>query len=50
MGVREGQHKFVKLKSIAWLVCCRCGLVALRNAATKAAIRAKCKWFEDDYK
>lgn len=41
-------HKLVKLKGrITWPVCARCGLVALRNDASRKALRAPCPGKED---
>lgn len=34
--------------SIPWLVCSRCGLVWLKNAATKKAIQKPCPGLEDE--
>jgi hypothetical protein len=41
-----GVHRFEHLKRIHWAVCCRCGLVALRNAATRKAMKAACEVWE----
>lgn len=43
--VRRGPHRFIrKLKRLPWPYCTRCGLVALRNAATRASV---CVWEEE---
>jgi hypothetical protein len=41
--VKKTPHITIKMKNIPWSVCKCCGLVYLRNEATKAAIRAGCE-------
>lgn len=44
---REGTHAFKQHKRIPWPMCRHCGLLALRNEATRRAMRAKCITWED---
>jgi hypothetical protein len=47
-ALRLRPHNPHKLGNIPWLVCRLCGLVYLRNAATKAAIKLGCWMYEDE--
>jgi hypothetical protein len=40
-------HRWVKYVFLSWSVCGKCGLVALRNDRTAAAIRARCPGDDD---
>jgi hypothetical protein len=42
---REGVHSFTK-RACSWPYCARCGLVLLKNEATRKAARAACVVFE----
>ena len=37
-----GVHQMRSLKRLPWPCCSRCGLLALRNDATRKALRAVC--------
>lgn len=43
---RHGPHVMTR-KILSWLCCARCGLLALKNAATRAALRTPCEWIDD---
>lgn len=45
--LRRGPHSMTK-KILHWAYCSRCGLVALKNDATRRALRAECVTLEDD--
>lgn len=45
-AVRNGPHKLTA-RVLHWAYCTQCGLLALRNDATRAALRRPCVW-EDD--
>lgn len=36
------EHSMRSIKRLSWPVCARCGLLALRNDATRKALREKC--------
>ncbi len=36
------------IKRMPWPYCRRCGLVALRNDATRRALKEQCETWEDD--
>lgn len=40
--IERGHHSPGTLKRVAWPVCTRCGLVYLKNEATRRAIKAAC--------
>lgn len=42
-----GSRKRSTSSGVTWLVCARCGLVYLRNAATAQAIRQPCRGLDD---
>ena len=42
---RTGPHALTR-KIMHWLYCARCGLVALKNDATRKALKAPCAWEE----
>lgn len=47
--ISRGAHVMTgKIKRIPWPYCTRCGLLALRNDATRAALRRECVIVEDD--
>lgn len=46
--LRIGKKGKGTVTALAWVVCSRCGLVYLRNAATAAAVRAPCPGKDDD--
>ena len=43
---RVGVHQMSK-KVLSWVYCARCGLVALKNDVSRAAVAAKCVVWED---
>ena len=46
-GVKKtGPHKMNR-KIYHWRYCSQCGLVELKNKATRRALRKKCVWEED---
>jgi len=45
-NVRRGAHSFSK-RILNWQYCAHCGLVALKNDATRKAMRAECVYYED---
>lgn len=45
--VRRQPHAFKMLKRLAWPVCSGCGLMLLRNEATRKAAKALCEVYED---
>ena len=46
---RKGTHHWYHIKGFRfpWPVCDNCGLVGLKNEATRKAIKAQCEWEED---
>jgi len=45
---KSGPHNMQKrFKRLPWLVCVTCGLVGLKNDATREALRKPCTWLED---
>ena len=42
---RAGPHRMTK-RIFHWPYCARCGLVALKNDATRRALRAQCVTYE----
>lgn len=40
---RREPHAMISRKRLPWLYCSRCGLVNLKNKATRAAMRAGCE-------
>lgn len=42
----RGTHAFTD-KVLHWPVCAHCGLMALRNEATRRAMKAPCETWED---
>lgn len=42
MSEEKQGHRWVKLKRSPWLVCQRCDLLLLKNAATERRVRAGC--------
>ena len=44
---RRGPHKMGRLKRFSWPYCQRCGIVALKNEATRKVLRAECVTLED---
>lgn len=44
---RTGPHKFNR-KVMHWPYCSCCGLVMLKNKATVQAVRAGCRWEDDE--
>ena len=46
--VRRGPHVMTKrLKRLPWPYCARCGLVALKNDASRAALKRECVTLEE---
>jgi hypothetical protein len=46
-GVRKtGEHRMTR-KVLHWRACTRCGLMNLRNDATRKALAKPCVWEED---
>ncbi len=46
--IRRGPHAMQKLKRLSWPYCTRCGILALKNEATRKVLRAECVTLEDD--
>jgi hypothetical protein len=44
--VRRGPHH-LEGKILHWRFCTRCGLMNLKNDATRAALKKQCEWIED---
>ncbi len=44
--LRTAPHAFTR-KVLHWSACSRCGLIALRNEVTRAAMRRQCVVWED---
>ena len=45
---KSGPHNMQKrFKRLPWPVCMMCGLVGLKNDATREALRKPCTWLED---
>lgn len=44
---RVGPHNMSR-RILHWLYCANCGLLALKNVATRAALRRPCIWQDDD--
>jgi len=44
--IKKGPHR-LDARVLSWLYCSRCGLMALRNEATRLALRQPCTWMED---
>lgn len=42
---RRGPHVFSG-KIVKWAFCLRCGLICLRNAASRQAEKKQCEWEE----
>lgn len=42
---RKGPHSFTS-RILNWRYCSRCGLIALRNQASRQAERNECEWIE----
>ncbi len=40
--VHRGPHQMTKFKRLPWLYCRKCGLIALKNAASHQAVRKDC--------
>jgi hypothetical protein len=45
-NIRTGTHNMSK-KTLHWPYCANCGLILLKNEATRKAYKAPCVW-EDD--
>lgn len=45
--VRRGPHSMKKLRCLPWPFCQRCGLLALKNDVTRAALKRECVTYED---
>lgn len=46
--VKRGPHVMTgKLKRLPWVFCKRCGLLNLKNEASRRALRAECVTLED---
>ncbi len=43
---RRGPHSFT-CKLLNWWYCAHCGLMTLRNEATRLAMRRQCEWEEE---
>lgn len=43
---RVGVHEFKSRKRIPWPLCCKCGLLLLKNEATRKAAKAACVVYE----
>lgn len=48
IGVRPHDLQPSRLRRIPWLVCRHCGLVSLRNEATRKALRVGCYRWADE--
>lgn len=45
----RGEHAFSgTIKRMPWKYCTRCGLMTLRNEATRRAMKAPCETWDDD--
>jgi hypothetical protein len=44
---RVREHAWKPLKRMPWPVCNQCGLLRLKNEATRRAVNAKCVTWED---
>lgn len=40
--ISRGPHAMRKIKALPWPLCARCGLLALKNEATRKALREIC--------
>lgn len=48
VGVRPHDMRPLRAKRFPWLVCQHCGLVSLRNDATRKALKVGCwKWADE---
>lgn len=44
--IRKAPHAMTR-KILSWMACARCGLLALRNEATRRALKRPCVWEEE---